>query len=75
MMTATDQRQELHQLAEQHGWQRREHDRIDVYARGLTQVQVVWQGSSAISGASKYEDYVLYSYTRDLTRIQGWLTQ
>lgn len=75
MMTATDQRQELHQLAEQNGWQRKERDRTDIYTRGPWQVHVLWQGTSAISGGSRYEDYILASYTRDLTAIQGWLTK
>jgi hypothetical protein len=74
MTTATDQRQELSQIAEQHGWQRRELDRVDIYRRDATQVHVLWRGNSAISGGSRHEDYVLLSYTRDLGRIQGWLS-
>lgn len=75
MMTATDQRQDLYQLAEEHGWQRKEHDRVDIYQRGPKQVHVLWRGTSAISGGSRYEDFMMESYTRDLGTIRGWLTK
>ncbi|MGH3561042.1 MAG: hypothetical protein ACRDTN_04375 [Mycobacterium sp.] len=75
MTTATDERQALSQLAEQLGWQRREHERVDVYIRGLFHVHVVWRGTSAINGGSHYEDSILLSYTRDLAKIQGWLAK
>ncbi|MEZ0364512.1 hypothetical protein ACAG26_12530 [Mycobacterium sp. pUA109] len=72
-MTAIDQRQELHRLAEEHGWQRNERDRVDIYIRGRDQVHVVWRGTEAISGGSRYEDYILGTYSRDLATVQGWL--
>jgi hypothetical protein len=72
-MTAVDERQDQNRLAEQSGWQRRDLDRVDVYARGTTRIRVIWRGSSAISGASLYHDDVLTSYTRDLPTVNGWL--
>lgn len=75
MTTATDMRQELCEFAEQRGWQRHQRDRIDFYVRGSGRVHVLWQGTSAISGAAHYDDHVLYSYTRDLAKIQSWLTR
>lgn len=73
-MTATDERQAVNELAAQSGWQRNEHDRVNVYLRGSACVHVVWRGAGAISGGSRYDDEVLSSYTRDLAKIQGWLT-
>ncbi|HET9876208.1 MAG TPA: hypothetical protein VFQ37_10640 [Mycobacterium sp.] len=75
MTTATDTRQELSQLAEQSGWQRREHDRVDVYLRGRYRVHAIWRDSSVLNGGSHYEDDALLSYTRDLAKLQGWLAK
>lgn len=72
-MTTTDERQELGQLAESGGWQHRDLDRVDVYQRGTTRIRVVWQGSSAISGATLYHDDIMTTYTRDLAAVNGWL--
>ncbi len=76
MTTATDQRQSLRQLAEQQGWRRKELDRLDIFSRGQDHVHVLWQGTSAISGAGRYQDpsHVLLSYTRDMAKIHDWLT-
>ena len=71
-MTAIDERQDLHQLAEQAGWRRKDLDRVDVYTRGTTRVRVIWQGSAAISGASLYHDDILTTYTRDLSAVNAW---
>ena len=72
MMTATARRHELCRLAEERGWQRTPRQRVDLYHRDGLQVQVVWQGDDAISGASRYEDYVMSHYTRELTTVEKW---
>ena len=74
-MTATDERQDLKQLAEELGWRHRDSDRNDIYSRGSTRIQVLWRGTSAISGVSLYRDDVLTSYTRDLATAKGWLAR
>lgn len=75
MTTTTDQRHDLLQLAESAGWQRRELGRVDVYQRGTSRIRVVWQGSTAISGATLYHDDIMTTYTRDLPGVNGWLTR
>lgn len=72
-MTAVDERQDLNQLAEELGWRYRDVDQVDVFLRGTHRVRVIWQGNSAISGASLYTDDILASYTRDLSTVNGWL--
>jgi hypothetical protein len=72
-MTDTDERQTMAGLAEAGGWQRREIERIDYYAKGGIRVQVLWQGTAAISGGTLYYDDVLTTTTRDLATVQGWL--
>lgn len=72
-MTATDERQTLADFAASAGWQRRNVERTDYYAKGGARVQVVWQGTEAISGGSLYHDDILTAYTRELGTIQGWL--
>lgn len=72
-MTATDERQALSVLAAQNGWQRRDRDRTDYYAKDATRVQVLWRGTSAISGGSLYHDDVLTTYSRELGTVKGWL--
>jgi hypothetical protein len=74
-MNEVDERQALVQAAEQSGWRRRELDRTDIYFRGGTRIQVLWRGTSAISGSSLYQDDVLFSYTRDLATVSGWLAK
>lgn len=75
MTTAVDERQTLSQLAQQFGWDRREHERVDVYIRRLFRVHVMWRGTDAINGGAHYEDSVLLAYTRDLAKIQAWLAK
>jgi hypothetical protein len=72
-MTATDERQTLAELAEAGGWNRRNVDRTDYYAKAGVRVHVIWQGTEAISGGSLYHDDILTTYTRDLGTIKGWL--
>jgi hypothetical protein len=72
-MTATDERQTLADYAETTGWHRRDVERTDHYAKGIVRVQVLWQGSEAVSGSSLYHDDNLTAYTRDLATIRGWL--
>jgi len=72
-MTDTDERQTIADLAEAGGWQRRAIARTDYYAKGGVRVQVLWQGTAAISGGSLYYDDVLTTTTRELATVQGWL--
>ncbi len=72
-MTATDERQTLADFAESAGWQRRNVERTDYYAKDGARVQVIWQGTEAISGGSLYHDDILTAYTRELGTVQGWL--
>jgi hypothetical protein len=74
IMTA-DERQALHQLAEQSGWERNEKGHIDGYVRGAARMRVIWRGAGAISGGSLYYDDGLASYTRDLSTVRGWLSR
>jgi len=72
-MTATDERQTIAELAELGGWHRRDIDRTDYYAKGIVRVQLIWQGTAALSGGSLYQDDNLTAYTRELSTVQGWL--
>jgi hypothetical protein len=72
-MTATDARQALSELAELSGYERRNVDRTDYYSKAGARVQVLWRGSTAISGASLYHDDILTAYTRELPTVEGWL--
>ncbi|MDV3126373.1 hypothetical protein M1247_15740 [Mycobacterium sp. 21AC1] len=74
-MTTTDERQDLGQLAASSGWQRRDLDRVDVFARGANRVRVVWQGSHVISGATLYQDDIMTTYTRDIPTVNAWLNR
>ena len=74
-MAEVTAREQLAELTEQHGWARREIDRVDVYLRGATRIRVIWQGSEAISGGSRYQDDVMEQYSRDFGTVQGWLTR
>ena len=72
-MTATDVRHELAELAELGGWDRRDVDRADYYAKGIIRVQVLWQGTDAISGGSLYQDDIMTAYSRDVSTVRSWL--
>jgi hypothetical protein len=72
-MTAPVEREELTELAVQAGWHSRNADRTDYYTRTPVRVQVIWQGSDAISGGALYHDDNLVAYTRDLATVTGWL--
>lgn len=72
-MTATDERQTLADYAETTGWQRRDVERTDHYAKGIVRVQVLWHGHEEISGSSLYHDDILTAYTRDLGTVHSWL--
>lgn len=74
-MTEADERQSLSQRAEQAGWRRRDVDNVDVYLRGPDRIRVIWRGSGAISGASRFEDDILATYTRELATVDVWLTK
>lgn len=72
-MTTTDERHDLGQTAESSGWVRRDLDRVDVYQRGNDRIRVIWRGSDAISGASRFQDDIMATYTRDLKTVDAWL--
>ena len=72
-MTTTDERHEISQLAESGGWLHRDVDRVDVYQRGPNRIRVVWQGQTALSGATLYQDDIMTTYTRELATLNGWL--
>ena len=72
-MVSIVQRQTMADLAEAGGWQRREIERTDYYAKGGVRVQVLWQGTAAISGGTLYYDDVLTTTTRELATVHGWL--
>jgi hypothetical protein len=72
-MTATDERQTLAEFAELGGWDRRDVDRTDYYAKGIIRVQVLWQGNDSISGGSLYQDDIMTAYSRDLNTVRSWL--
>ncbi|BBX92507.1 hypothetical protein H5U98_14640 [Mycolicibacterium boenickei] len=72
-MTTTDERHEISQLAESGGWLHRDLDRVDVYQRGTNRIRVVWQGRTALSGATLYQDDIMTTYTRDLATLNNWL--
>ena len=46
-MIATDERQQLADLAEVGGWHRRDVERTDYYSKGGIRVQVLWQDGSS----------------------------
>jgi hypothetical protein len=72
-MTATDERQTLADLADLGGWERRDVERTDYYAKGIVRVQVLWHGTEAISGGSLYHDDILTAYSRDLKTVRSWI--
>ena len=74
-MAATDQRLTLSELSGERGWQRRETDRADIYTRGKIRIRVIWQGDTAISGASYFEDDMYETYTRELDKVRTWLSR
>ncbi len=67
-------REQLAELTEEHGWSRREVDRVDVYLRGVSRVRVIWAGDD-LTGGSRYQDDVMEQYSRDPGTVQGWLTR
>jgi hypothetical protein len=72
-MTTTDERQTLAELADSGGWERRDVDRTDYYAKGIVRIQVLWHGTEAISGGSLYHDDILTAYSRDLATVRSWI--
>lgn len=76
MTTApADAREALKKEALGLGWQRKEQERIDLFRRDDKAVRVLWQGSAAISGAARFEDYMLLTTTRDLDTVRKWLAK
>ncbi|TQR82966.1 hypothetical protein D8S82_29325 [Mycobacterium hodleri] len=73
--TTTDLRSELAEITAAAGWDRRIDDRVDIYLRGQTRVRVIWRGDDAISGASRFQEDNLETYSRDLKTVKGWLAR
>ena len=71
-MTTATERQDLHQLAEEHGWQRRELERTDVFKKGAHGVEVFFT-LNALQGGTLYEDLILVTHTRELAKVKSWL--
>lgn len=68
-----DERSALAESTTANGWQRRQDDRVDIYIRGAQRVRVIWQGDAEISGASRFQDDMMETYTRDLTTVRAWM--
>jgi len=68
-----DERSALAETTTSNGWQRRIDDRVDIYVRGPQRVRVIWQGDEAISGASRFQDDIMETYTRDLGTVRAWM--
>jgi hypothetical protein len=47
---------------------------VDVYLRGAQRVRVIWQGDATISGASRFQDDIMESYTRELGTVRAWMS-
>jgi hypothetical protein len=73
-MGATNHRQSLSELAEQSGWERRVVDRTDFYKKGGREVEVFFTADQ-LTGGTLYEDLHLLTHTRDLEKVEGWLTK
>jgi hypothetical protein len=73
-VTAINDRQDLYQLAEEHGWQRRELERTDMYRKGQHGVEVFFT-LDALKGGTLYDDLHLVTHTRELRTVKGWLTR
>jgi hypothetical protein len=73
-MSATNDRQALSEIAEQSGWQRRQLDRTDFYRRGVRTVELLF-AADKLNGGTLYDDVHLLTYTRDMAKIEGWLTK
>lgn len=72
-MTESTVRATLAANSEAAGWQRKIDDRVDLYLRGDYRVRIIWQGDDTISGASRFHDGLMETYTRELRTIRGWL--
>ncbi|MBS9532744.1 hypothetical protein KIH27_03980 [Mycobacterium sp. M1] len=68
-------RQALAEQAAQFGWQRTQRERVDVYNRGVYQVQAIWRDDDTVNGGSHYEDTILLTFTREYDKIRGWLAK
>jgi deoxyribodipyrimidine photolyase-like uncharacterized protein len=73
-MSATNDRQALSEIAERSGWQRRQLYRTDFYRRGARRVEVLF-AADKLNGGTLYDDVHLLTYTRDMAKIEGWLTK
>ena len=73
-MSATNDRQALSEIAEQWGWRRRQVDRTDFYRRGIRAVEVFFTADT-LNGGTLYEDLHLLTHTRDVAKVEDWLTR
>jgi hypothetical protein len=74
MMTATDERRTVSQLADERDWRRRVggEGRADIYNRGTVRIRATWQGDDKLSGAALFHDEMYESYTRDVNTLRAW---
>lgn len=73
-MTDVTERQNLQELAEQSGWERRELDRHDIFYKGSRNIEVQWTGD-AVTGGTLTHDYHMFSHTRDGSTVKSWLAR
>jgi hypothetical protein len=73
-MSATNHRQALSEIAEQSGWRRRQLDRTDFYRRGVREVEVFFTADK-LNGGTLFEDLHLLTHTRDMAKVEAWLTK
>lgn len=73
-MTGTDERQALVKLGEEYGWKHLvSAERTDMFGKGNIRVRVIWQDSGKINGAVFFEEDMYENYSRELSKVQGWL--
>jgi hypothetical protein len=70
---ATEERKALAELGTNQGWSIRESGNADIYLRGGFRVRAIWQGDSALSGASVNTLEGMDAYTRELSTVRTWL--
>ncbi len=73
-MSATNDRQELSEIAEQSGWKRRKLDRTDFYRRGARKVEILFTADK-LNGGTLYDEVSLLTHTRERATIESWLTK
>ena len=73
-MAGTDERQALAKLGEEYGWTHLVNaERTDTFGKGNIRVRVIWQDHEKINGAVFFEEDMYENYSRELSKVQGWL--